>query len=168
VSGADRRFRGEKRGVIVMDDFAHHPTAVKETLNAVKSHFCKQSGSLPFLNHEPIQACARCFSKTIPLCSIQRIESASVSHLCLKKFPKGNAFPVRRLVADLNDQGKNAAHFDDTESIIDDLAESSIQWRYNPNYVQRWVRQYSRAVDRGTVNQYCRPCHPSASVFGKP
>jgi UDP-N-acetylmuramate: L-alanyl-gamma-D-glutamyl-meso-diaminopimelate ligase len=39
--GVKRRqeVRGEKRGVIVMDDFAHHPTAVRETIQAVRSAY---------------------------------------------------------------------------------------------------------------------------------
>ena len=31
--------RGERRGVLVIDDFAHHPTAVRETIEAVKSAY---------------------------------------------------------------------------------------------------------------------------------
>jgi len=31
--------RGEQRGVLVIDDFAHHPTAVRETIEAVKSAY---------------------------------------------------------------------------------------------------------------------------------
>jgi UDP-N-acetylmuramate: L-alanyl-gamma-D-glutamyl-meso-diaminopimelate ligase len=31
--------RGEVRGVLVVDDFAHHPTAVRETLNALKMKY---------------------------------------------------------------------------------------------------------------------------------
>jgi UDP-N-acetylmuramate: L-alanyl-gamma-D-glutamyl-meso-diaminopimelate ligase len=40
-SGVKRRqeFKGEKRGVLVIDDFAHHPTAVAETIIAVKDAF---------------------------------------------------------------------------------------------------------------------------------
>jgi UDP-N-acetylmuramate: L-alanyl-gamma-D-glutamyl-meso-diaminopimelate ligase len=39
--GVKRRqeIRGERRGVTVIDDFAHHPTAVRETINAVKAAF---------------------------------------------------------------------------------------------------------------------------------
>jgi UDP-N-acetylmuramate: L-alanyl-gamma-D-glutamyl-meso-diaminopimelate ligase len=39
--GVKRRqeVRGEKRGVMVMDDFAHHPTAVRETLRALKMKY---------------------------------------------------------------------------------------------------------------------------------
>lgn len=40
-SGVKRRqeFRGEVRGVLLIDDFAHHPTAVAETIIAVKDAF---------------------------------------------------------------------------------------------------------------------------------
>ncbi|HYY26166.1 MAG TPA: UDP-N-acetylmuramate:L-alanyl-gamma-D-glutamyl-meso-diaminopimelate ligase [Candidatus Udaeobacter sp.] len=31
--------KGEERGVLVIDDFAHHPTAVKETIDAVKAAY---------------------------------------------------------------------------------------------------------------------------------
>lgn len=39
--GVKRRqeVRGEPRGILVIDDFAHHPTAVKETLAAVKGRY---------------------------------------------------------------------------------------------------------------------------------
>jgi UDP-N-acetylmuramate: L-alanyl-gamma-D-glutamyl-meso-diaminopimelate ligase len=40
-AGIKRRqeIKGEVRGVLVIDDFAHHPTAVKETLNAVREAY---------------------------------------------------------------------------------------------------------------------------------
>ena len=40
-AGVKRRqeIRGEPRGVLVIDDFAHHPTAVRETLEAVRSAY---------------------------------------------------------------------------------------------------------------------------------
>jgi UDP-N-acetylmuramate: L-alanyl-gamma-D-glutamyl-meso-diaminopimelate ligase len=31
--------RGEQRGVLLIDDFAHHPTAVRETIEAVKAAY---------------------------------------------------------------------------------------------------------------------------------
>jgi UDP-N-acetylmuramate: L-alanyl-gamma-D-glutamyl-meso-diaminopimelate ligase len=31
--------RGEQKGVLVIDDFAHHPTAVRETLRALRSRY---------------------------------------------------------------------------------------------------------------------------------
>ena len=40
-AGVKRRqeIRGEKRGVLVIDDFAHHPTAVHETVEAVRASY---------------------------------------------------------------------------------------------------------------------------------
>jgi UDP-N-acetylmuramate--alanine ligase len=40
-TGTGRRFevRGEKRGVIVVDDYAHHPTEIKATLAATKARY---------------------------------------------------------------------------------------------------------------------------------
>ncbi|HLN88192.1 MAG TPA: Mur ligase family protein, partial [Candidatus Limnocylindrales bacterium] len=39
--GVKRRqeVRGERRGVLVIDDFAHHPTAVRETIDAVRAAY---------------------------------------------------------------------------------------------------------------------------------
>jgi UDP-N-acetylmuramate: L-alanyl-gamma-D-glutamyl-meso-diaminopimelate ligase len=40
-AGIKRRqeIKGQVRGVLVMDDFAHHPTAVKETITAVRAAY---------------------------------------------------------------------------------------------------------------------------------
>jgi len=40
-AGVKRRqeVRGERRGVLVIDDFAHHPTAVRETIEAVRTAY---------------------------------------------------------------------------------------------------------------------------------
>ncbi len=43
-SGVKRRqeLKGERRGILVIDDFAHHPTAVAETIDAVRSAYPKR------------------------------------------------------------------------------------------------------------------------------
>ena len=40
-AGVKRRqeIRGERRGVLVIDDFAHHPTAVRQTIDAIRSAY---------------------------------------------------------------------------------------------------------------------------------
>jgi UDP-N-acetylmuramate: L-alanyl-gamma-D-glutamyl-meso-diaminopimelate ligase len=42
--GVKRRqeIKGERRGILVIDDFAHHPTAVMETIDAVRSAYPKR------------------------------------------------------------------------------------------------------------------------------
>ncbi len=125
--GVRRRqeIRGEKRGVIVMDDFAHHPTAVKETLEAVKAHFSNHRIVAVFepRTHSSMrtvfqQEYATVFDPADRIC----IRKPPL----LKKVPEGERFSSKRLVADLKIRGKDAGYFDDTESIVDDLAGSSI------------------------------------------
>jgi len=127
-AGVRRRqeIRGEKRGVIVMDDFAHHPTAVKETLRAVRSHFFKNRIVAVF---EPRtnssmrkvfqQDYATVFDPADRIC----VRKPSL----LQKIPEDERFSSEQLVAELKQSGKDATHFEDTESIIDDLAESSMR-----------------------------------------
>ncbi len=40
-SGTSRRFeiKGEKKGIVVIDDYAHHPTEIKATLSAARSRY---------------------------------------------------------------------------------------------------------------------------------
>ncbi len=126
--GVKRRqeIRGEKRGIIVMDDFAHHPTAVRETLRAVKSHFPKYRIVAVFeprtnssMRNVFQQDYAAVFDPADRIC----IRKPSL----LNKIPEGQRFSSQQLVADIKKRGKDAAHFNDTESIINDLAQSSIR-----------------------------------------
>jgi UDP-N-acetylmuramate: L-alanyl-gamma-D-glutamyl-meso-diaminopimelate ligase len=125
-AGVKRRqeIRGTKRGVIVMDDFAHHPTAVKETLRAVKSHFAGHRIVAVFepRTHSSMRKVfqrdyADVFDAADRIC----IRKPAL----LKKVPEGERFSSLQLVADLNKKGSAAFHFENTESIVDDLVESS-------------------------------------------
>ena len=127
-AGIRRRqeIRGEKRGIVVMDDFAHHPTAVKETLKAVKTHFSRNRIVAVFepRTHSSMrqvfqQDYVTVFDPADRIC----IRKPPL----LKKVPEGERFSSQQLVADLKKRGKDATHFDDTESILGDLAESSIR-----------------------------------------
>ena len=126
-TGIRRRqeMRGEKHGIIVMDDFAHHPTAVRETLKAVKSYFT---------NHRVIAVFEPRTNSSMR--DIFQHDFVSVfdpaDRICIRKppmlhkIPEGKRLSSRQLVADLRNRGKDAAYYPDTESIIEDLAESSI------------------------------------------
>lgn len=126
-SGVRRRqeIRGEKRGVIVMDDFAHHPTAVKETLRAVRSHFPKNRIVAVFeprtnssMRRVFQQDYATVFDPADRIC----VRKSSM----LQKVPEDERFSSERLVADLKQRGKDATHFEETEAIIEDLAHASV------------------------------------------
>ena len=125
-TGVRRRqeIRGEKRGVIVMDDFAHHPTAVKETIAAVKGYFSKNRIVAVFepRTHSSMrlvfqQVYATVFDAADRIC----IRKPSM----LEKVPEGERFSSQQLVVDLKKKGKDATHFDDTNAIIEDLVASS-------------------------------------------
>ena len=125
-SGVRRRqeIRGEKRGILVLDDFAHHPTAVAETIDAVKSHFAQQRVVAVF---EPRSnsSMRRVFQQRYATVfdRADRILIRKPSRL--DKVPEGERLSSRQLVDDLQRRGRPATHFDDTDAIIADLVESS-------------------------------------------
>ena len=125
-AGVRRRqeIRGEKRGVIVMDDFAHHPTAVRETLLAVRNHF---KGNRLVAVFEP--------RTNSSMRKVFQTDYAGVfgpaDRICIRKpsalhkVPPQERFDSQRLVADLIEKGKDASHFEDTDAILDDLIRTS-------------------------------------------
>jgi UDP-N-acetylmuramate: L-alanyl-gamma-D-glutamyl-meso-diaminopimelate ligase len=125
-AGVKRRqeIRGEKNGVIVMDDFAHHPTAVKETLQAVKAYFL-QNRIVAVFEPRTHSSMRKVFQE------VYTTVFDSADRICirkpplLRKVPEAERMSSEQLVAGLRDRGKNADHFDDTQSIIEDLVQTS-------------------------------------------
>ncbi|MCK5347814.1 MAG: UDP-N-acetylmuramate:L-alanyl-gamma-D-glutamyl-meso-diaminopimelate ligase, partial [Desulfobacula sp.] len=118
-SGIKRRqeIRGIKNGVTVMDDFAHHPTAVRETIKAVKP-FYKDGRVIAVFEPRTNTSMRSIFQNEYP----QSFEMADL--ICirqpplLKKIPPGQRFSSRQLVNDLKSRGKDAHYFPDTDAII--------------------------------------------------
>jgi UDP-N-acetylmuramate: L-alanyl-gamma-D-glutamyl-meso-diaminopimelate ligase len=117
--GIKRRqeIRGEKRQITVIDDFAHHPTAVRETVRAVKS--VHSNGRLIAVFEPRTNTSMRSiFQNDYP----QSFEMADL--ICirqpplLKKIPPGRRFSSEQLVNDLKSRGKDAHFFQDTDAII--------------------------------------------------
>jgi UDP-N-acetylmuramate: L-alanyl-gamma-D-glutamyl-meso-diaminopimelate ligase len=126
-SGVRRRqeIRGEKRGIVVMDDFAHHPTAVRETLSAVKQYF-KNNRIIAVFEPRTNSSMRKVFQQDYATVFDPADRICIRKPSMLKKVPAGERFSSQQLVADLNKRGKDAVHFDDTEAIIDDLARTSM------------------------------------------
>jgi UDP-N-acetylmuramate: L-alanyl-gamma-D-glutamyl-meso-diaminopimelate ligase len=123
--GVKRRqeIRGVKNGVTIMDDFAHHPTAVRETIRAVK----------PFYPHGRVIAVFEPRTNTSMRNVFQDIYSLSfdgANLICvrkpplLEKIPENERFSSEQLVQGLKNQGKDAYYFDDTEAIIQFLVKT--------------------------------------------
>jgi len=118
--GVKRRqeIRGQKRQILVMDDFAHHPTAVRETIRAVKAVY--GSGRLvavfePRTNSSMRKVFQGVYAQSFDQADIICIRKPPL----LEKIPPQDRFSSERLVADLRQHGHKAYFFEDTEAIID-------------------------------------------------
>ncbi len=120
--GIKRRqeIRGQKRQIKVMDDFAHHPTAVRETVRAVKS--IVSTGRLiavfePRTNTSMRSVFQKEYAGVFDPADIICIRKPPL----LNKIPSGQQFSSEQLVADLKIRGKDAHYFPDTDAILDFL-----------------------------------------------
>ncbi len=109
--------RGVKNNITVMDDFAHHPTAVRETIRAVKPYY---PGGRIIAVFEPRtnSSMRKVFQDVYPL----SFDSADI--ICIRKpplldkIPCADRFSSKKLVTDLKSRGKDAYYFQSTEDII--------------------------------------------------
>ena len=105
-----------------MDDFAHHPTAVRETISAVKPQYI-EGQIIAVFEPRTNSSMRKIFQNIYP----GSFESADL--ICirkpplLEKIPPAERFSSEKLVSDLKNQGKDAYFFPDTESIIDFLVD---------------------------------------------
>jgi len=124
--GVKRRqeIRGEKGDIIVMDDFAHHPTAVRETLAAVKGFYAKRRIVAVF---EPrTNSSMRDIFQDTYVSSFDHADLICIRQPpLLKKIPERQRFSSEALVQELNERGKKAHYFSDTDGIITYLADEA-------------------------------------------
>jgi UDP-N-acetylmuramate: L-alanyl-gamma-D-glutamyl-meso-diaminopimelate ligase len=117
--GIKRRqeIRGQKRQITVIDDFAHHPTAVRETVRAVKS--VHSNGRLIAVFEPRTNTSMRSIFQTEYLQSFEMADLICIRQPpLLQKIPPGQRFSSKRLVNGLKDRGKDARYFPDTDAII--------------------------------------------------
>jgi tRNA-guanine transglycosylase/UDP-N-acetylmuramate:L-alanyl-gamma-D-glutamyl-meso-diaminopimelate ligase len=121
-AGVKRRqeIKGNVAGVTIIDDFAHHPRAVKETLAALRSVY---SGRRLVAVFEPRTNTSRrsVFQDVYPhsFSPADRVLVREVPDP--EKAPPGDRFSSKKLVADLKDMGIDAAYFPDAGAILKDL-----------------------------------------------
>ena len=112
--------RGVERGVTIMDDFAHHPTAVRETIRAVKP-FYTQGRLIAVFEPRTNSSMRDVFQEVYPT-SFDGADLVCIRKPpMLSKIPENHRFSSEKLVTDLNRNGIKAFFFDDTEGIIDFL-----------------------------------------------
>jgi UDP-N-acetylmuramate: L-alanyl-gamma-D-glutamyl-meso-diaminopimelate ligase len=124
--GIKRRqeIRGVKNGITVMDDFAHHPTAVRETIRAVRP-FYPAGRIVAVFEPRTNSSMRRIFQDVYP----DSFDAADLVCIpkppMLHKIPADQRFSSEKLVQDLIDRGKAAYFFPDTDGIIDFLAHEA-------------------------------------------
>ncbi len=112
--------RGVERGVTVIDDFAHHPTAVEETLKALRQ---KYAGRLIAV-FEP-----RTWSSRLAIFQEPYAKAFSYADYVIiagvyntsKASELGKVLDVNELVANVAGQGKPAMSFADADAIVEHL-----------------------------------------------
>jgi UDP-N-acetylmuramate: L-alanyl-gamma-D-glutamyl-meso-diaminopimelate ligase len=121
--GVKRRqeVRGVERGVTVIDDFAHHPTAVRETLAALRGAYAGHR-LIAVFDPRTNSSRRRVFQDAFAACFADADLVLVREPEPLLKVPPEARFSAPELVEALNGKGIAARYFPCTESIIDYLA----------------------------------------------
>jgi UDP-N-acetylmuramate: L-alanyl-gamma-D-glutamyl-meso-diaminopimelate ligase len=115
---------GEFGGVIVMDDFAHHPTAVHETLLGLKLFHPERrliAAFEPRTNSSRRNVFQETYSRAFAAADIVCIKQPAG----LDAIPEAERLDTPRLVKEIEARGKDAHFFDSTDGLIDFLLESA-------------------------------------------
>jgi UDP-N-acetylmuramate: L-alanyl-gamma-D-glutamyl-meso-diaminopimelate ligase len=120
--GVKRRLElvGSKRDVAVYDDFAHHPTAVSETLAAVRS---AEPSRRIWAIFEPRSAssCRRVFQQDFAR-AFAGADEVVIATVFRSSLPAAERLSEEQLVADLRAAGVSARHLPDVDTIVRDVA----------------------------------------------
>jgi UDP-N-acetylmuramate: L-alanyl-gamma-D-glutamyl-meso-diaminopimelate ligase len=125
-AGVRRRqeLRGIAGGVTVIDDYAHHPTAVRETLKALRKRFAKRR---LIAVYEPRSATSR--RRTFQdefVSAFSHADEVIVGRLYdPSKIPSEERFDPERLALDLHRGGTKSTYIPDVGRIVEHLAHST-------------------------------------------
>ncbi len=118
-TGVKRRqeILGEPKGILVIEDFAHHPTAVKETVKGIQSRY---QGRKVFSVFEPRSATSRrkVFQKAYVEAFNYSDEIILAEAFDQAKIAEEDRFSVQELIEDLKATGKKATAFRTADEIV--------------------------------------------------
>jgi len=124
-SGVRRRQEvvGEFRGVLVLDDFAHHPTAVRETVRAVRARY---PGRRIVAVFEPRSNTSRrkVFQKEFAEALAGADEVVLAGVFGAEKIPEGERLSPEEVASDVRALGRPAEVIPEVDSIVARLASS--------------------------------------------
>jgi UDP-N-acetylmuramate: L-alanyl-gamma-D-glutamyl-meso-diaminopimelate ligase len=121
-SGVKRRqeIRGVKNGITVMDDFAHHPTAVRATIDAVRP-FYSQGRVIAVFEPRTNTSMRRFFQDTYPPAFMGADMVCICNPVTQKVIAEDERFSPEKLVSDIIALGVEAHHFADTRGVLEFL-----------------------------------------------
>jgi UDP-N-acetylmuramate: L-alanyl-gamma-D-glutamyl-meso-diaminopimelate ligase len=110
--------RGEERGVTVIDDFAHHPTAVRETLSALRTKYKERRLVAVF---EP-----RSWSSRLAVFQDDYADAFRPADYVViasvfdssKATEKGRVLDTHQLIEDIREQDKPAFQIEGADDIV--------------------------------------------------
>ena len=123
--GVRRRLEvcGVVRGITVYDDFAHHPTAISETLTALRS--VQRDGRIwAIFEPRSATACRRVFQQTF-VNALAMADEVIVAATYRSALPDHERLSERRLIEDLTGEGVSARHIPFVEDIVGTVAEEA-------------------------------------------
>jgi UDP-N-acetylmuramate: L-alanyl-gamma-D-glutamyl-meso-diaminopimelate ligase len=113
--------RGEVRGVTVIDDFAHHPTAIRETIDAIRQKY-KGRRIVAVFEPRSYTAQRREFQDEYVKAFRGADEVVFAALFRPDRYTKETALDLEQLVRDLASTGKGAKQLKDADAIVSDLA----------------------------------------------
>jgi UDP-N-acetylmuramate: L-alanyl-gamma-D-glutamyl-meso-diaminopimelate ligase len=113
--------RGEVRGVAVIDDFAHHPTAIRETIDAIRQKY-KGRRIVAVFEPRSYTAQRREFQDDYVKAFRAADEVVFASLFRPDRYTKETALDLEQLVRDIASSGKGAKQLKDADAIVSDLA----------------------------------------------
>jgi UDP-N-acetylmuramate: L-alanyl-gamma-D-glutamyl-meso-diaminopimelate ligase len=123
--GIKRRMelRGISGGVTIVDDFGHHPTAIRETLKALRVRFAGQKLWAVF---EPrSNTTRRNVFQTELVFAFSDADAVVIAEVArLEQVPVGERLDPARLMQDLKSMNKPAAYLPDVDAIVNYLGKN--------------------------------------------
>ncbi|RYD66333.1 MAG: UDP-N-acetylmuramate:L-alanyl-gamma-D-glutamyl-meso-diaminopimelate ligase, partial [Verrucomicrobiaceae bacterium] len=124
--GVARRqeLRGEAGGVKIIDDFAHHPTAIKYAVGSLRQRY---NGSKLWILFEPRSNTTRraVFQKELAE-ALALADEAVISEIPdLHKFPENDRLNPDQLVIDILAQGGNGRYIHTVDEIVDTVVNEA-------------------------------------------
>ncbi|MBC8325029.1 MAG: UDP-N-acetylmuramate:L-alanyl-gamma-D-glutamyl-meso-diaminopimelate ligase [Verrucomicrobia subdivision 3 bacterium] len=126
--GIKRRMevRGEACGVTVIDDFAHHPTAIRETLKALKARY--PSRRIWAIFEPRSNSTRRSVFQDELAASFMDADQVVVAQVArLEQIPEAERLDAERLMADIRSHGAGGTYLSDVDVIVNHVASEAVE-----------------------------------------